>query len=206
MALFKEIYCAHCGKKTNLVMRKRLKDGQYVCTSCTVGIPGYINLDDYDYEAFRNLKAYLAESENELKKAFRENHEYSQIHLDTEHGLFYVGEFGKHLYLKLENLEEFELEFMPDVVKEGVLSTKVTGKVMLRMRMSEPYFFKEEVLDYSAKASAEIKGVFSKKAVYDNPKGMNEFLQFFNSAWKSAVDRKYRRLLVELEQYESNHI
>ncbi len=204
MGLFKEIHCAHCGKKTNLVMRKRLKDDQYVCSSCTAGIPSYINLDDYDYPAFQELKAYLAESENELKKMFRENHEYSQIHLDTEHSLFYVGEFGKHLYLKLENLEEFELEFIPDQVKEGFLNAKVTGKVMLRMKMAEPYFFKEEVLDYAAKASAEVKGIFNKKAVYSNPKGMDEFLQFFNSAWRSAVDRKYGRLLAEMEQNGQN--
>lgn len=200
MGLFKEIHCEHCGKKTGMLTRVKLADGTYVCSACKAGIPGYIHLSDYTYTDFLNLKAYLEESATTLKKQFRENHYFSQIHLDTEHELFYIDSLGKPLYLKLEDLEEFSLDFTPDELKEGLLSSKVTGKLTLTMKMGHPYFFREEILDSSAKASAQVKGVFSKKAVYNNPKGMDDFLQFFNSAWNRALEKKQRRLFAEAEQ------
>ena len=132
-----------------------------------------------------------------LSKIFREYHYFSRIGLDTEHRLFYIDGLGKRLYLKLENLAEFDLDFIPDEVKEGLLSTKVTGKLFLKMRMIQPYFYKEETLEFGVKAHAEMKGVFNKKAVYSNPEGMDDFLHFFNSAWQSALDQKYSQLTAE---------
>lgn len=206
MKLFKDVMCVHCGNKTNILTRAKLKDSQYVCSKCTSKIPVMISkgLSDYDYEDFKELKAYLEHSNNELSKIFRENHSYYTIHIDTEHELFYLDNCYPRVYFKFEDLADFHLEFRPDEVKEGFLSSKVTGKIHLKLKMSSPYCFVEEVLDYSAKAKAEIvNGIFKSKVSYSNPKGMDDFLDYFLSTWNDASDRKYRRLAQELESYDS---
>lgn len=200
MALFKEIHCKHCDKKTNLLTRIKLADDSYICSVCKAGIPNYIHLSDYTYDGFLALKAYLEESEIQLKRVFRETHSYMGIHLDAEHGLFYVGDWGKHLYLKLENLEDFDLDFVADEYKEGIFSEKVTGKVGLNMKMQFPYFYKEEVLATGVKASARTKGIFGNKVEYENPKGMNDFLHSFATAWRRALEKEQRQAIAEAEQ------
>lgn len=197
MALFKEIPCAHCGGKTNLITRSKLSNEQYVCSKCTSNIPGAITscLRDYNYEDFLNLKAYMEESKTQLEKVFQENHSFYGIHIDTEHELFYLDSLYPRTYLKFEDLSECSLEFIADEAKDGILGVKVTGKIFFKIKMSNPYFFKEEILKDGVKATARVeKGLFKNTVKYDNPKGMDDFIHFFNSCWNHAVDAKLARM------------
>lgn len=198
MGLFKEIYCAECGRKTGILTRTKLGDGHYVCNKCTSAIPAYVfsAMSQYTLNDYRQLISYIEESNRVLKKVFRETHSFNRLVLDSNNGLLYVEDLQKRLYLKLEDLEDFDLQYIPDEVKEGFLSDKVTGKLCLSLQMAEPRFCREEVLDYRVKARAEVRdGLFRKKATYQNPAGMDEFLHFLNVAWRRAVNAKYERLM-----------
>lgn len=210
MGLFKEINCVHCGKKTSMLTRAKLADGQYVCGKCTSKIPSEImsNLGEYTYEDYKELLRYMEESETSLSKAFKETHSFYSIHIDTQHGLFYLDTMYPTVYLKFENLSDFNLTFDPDEVKEGLLGDKVTGKIYYKVKMNTPSFFIDNVLARNVKARAHVKtGIFKDKVEYDNPKGMNEFLHYFESAWDHAKNELYERLARELEEegYQSQY-
>ncbi len=190
MGFFKEIYCADCGKKTNILTRTKLADEQYLCYECTADIPSYIQkcLPSYSLEQYRELKKYIEYSNNELSKLFNENHDFYSLHIDTEHEIFYFdsGLFSEPLYLKFSNINDFDLVFSPDELKESMFGDKVTGKIFFKIKMNIPYFYYEKVLAKDVKAKAKTS-FFGSKVEYENPKGMSEFLFYFLSAWRNAT-------------------
>ncbi len=190
MGIFKEINCAHCGKKTNLLTRLKLHDGNYLCSDCMSKVPSYMKDSvkaHYDLEDFRSLLAYIEYSNTELRPRFHETHWYYSIHIDTENKLFYLGYDidEKTVFFNFYNIEEFNLTFNAEEFKEGVLGDKVKGELLFILKMNNPYFYHEEILDYSAKAKAK-KKLLSNRVEYDNPKGMDEFLLFFQTAWQKS--------------------
>lgn len=205
MALFQEIACNICGEKTSMLTRSKLKDGTYVCSHCKKKVPGYIksSLGNYTLEEFQQMKQYLVYSRQELKPVFTETHSYKTIGLDARHGLFYVEELGERLYLKLLEVESFDLSFEPEKAKEGVLSDKVIGTVKLSFEMRFPYFKREELVATGVKASAARKGIFTTKLVYDLPKGMEEFLAAFHEARRKAVEAETQRLNMEVARVQA---
>ena len=203
MGLFQEINCVHCGKKTSLLTRKKLRDGQYVCSKCLAGMPSCIKeyLGDGDYNNFKNVKEYMQYSNDELSRVFRETHSYYSLHIDTEHKLFYLSSDHPRTYYKMSELSEFNLEFVPNEVKEGLFSDKVEGKLVITIKMDFPYWFKDEVFENYVSAKAKIKGMINKRALYDNPKGMDDFLHAFGRAWDQAKAEEFARLTSEIESY-----
>lgn len=200
MALFKEIHCAQCGKKTGILTRTRLADDQYVCTQCTGKIPRYIKqfLPQYSYENFKAMTQYLTQTNRELRQIFTLTHSYKGINLDSNHGIFYVGDLGTPLYLLLSELESFELQFVVEDAKEGLLADKVVGEVRLSMQVGFPAFCRDEVLATRVKAIADVKeGLFKKTFRHGNPKGMDAFMQEFKTVWAKAREEKYMQRAVE---------
>ena len=116
--------------------------------------------------------------------------------------MFYIDSMFPRVYLKLEEIIDFNMEYVAEEVKEGFLSDKVTGNIYWRLKVNFPYVFKEEVLASGVKAPAKVKkGLLKNSVKYDNPNGMNEFLQYFVSAWKRESEAKMLRMCEELEQY-----
>ena len=207
MALFQEINCTHCGKKTNMLTRTKLSDGKHICSKCKSTLPGEFSasLHHYNYEEFKMLLAYVEDMRKNLRNIFRETHNFYGIHIDTEHGLFYIGSCKSAIF-KFENLEDFDLEYEPEELKEGFFSTTVTGKLLIRVKVTFPYYFRENVLEDCVSASADVKvGLLKNKAVYNNPKGMDEFLHYFYKAWETAINEKTTRLEAEAWQYNEQY-
>lgn len=202
MALFKEIFCKECGAKAGMLARTKLGDGNYICNKCLTIVPNYIKkcLSDYSYEQYMMMKQYLIWSTSELGKVFKENHYFHGIHIDTQHGIFYFDSslFGKPVYLLFSNVEDFDLQYAAEEFKEGFLGDKVNGKILFRLKMNEPYFYHEDVLAYDVKATAK-KSFFGNKVEYDNPAGMNEFMNYFLNAWKAGLDAKTAQLQAQAD-------
>ena len=195
MGIFKEIHCAHCGQKTSLLARMKLHDGNYLCSTCAAKIPSFMKESvkaHYDLSDYRTFLEYIEYSNRELRPRFHETHYYYSIHIDTENKLFYLGyELNeKTVFFSFHSIEDFDLIFKAEVLKEGVLGDKVKGELLLILKLDFPYFYHEEILDYSAKAKAK-KKLLSNTVEYDNPKGMNEFLLFFQTAWKASLEEAY---------------
>lgn len=193
MGLFKEVYCAHCGKKAGLFTRTKLTDGKYLCAECWGLVPSVMSdtvSSDYDYEDYKALLEYIEYSNQNLRPLFHQTHSFYSIRIDTQHGLLCFDESfsANKVYFQFRNLADFGLVFRPEEYKEGMLNDKVTGKILMTVKMKMPYFYCEEILDSSAKATARSK-MFSSKIEYENPKGMDDFLLFFQSAWERDIEQ-----------------
>ena len=149
MALFKEENCAHCGKKLSLLGKHKLGDDSHICGKCYGKLPAALagGLKEYTSEQFAMVIDYLDESENHFAKIFNETDSYSNIHIDTEHELFYIDMMRPRVYLKFEQIGDYDLYFEADEAKEGIFSTKVTGSVHLKLKTYFPYTFTDVVLE-----------------------------------------------------------
>lgn len=194
MGLFKEIKCTKCGEVTKLLTRTKLSDGNYLCSKCTKPIPYYIRSclsDRYTIEMYNNLLSYLKYSNETLRMKFHETQSYHSLHIDTESQIFFIG-YGisdETLFLEFKNISRFNMLFKAEDVKDGVLGTKVNGKILFELGMDTPYFYLEEVLTSNAKAKAK-KSFFGNNIEYENPAGMDDFLFYFNHCWEMALEEK----------------
>ena len=205
MALFKEENCAYCGKKLGMLSKHKLGDGTHICGKCYGRLPYTFlsGLKEYDKDQFAMVMEYLDESKNHLANIFHETDSYLGIHIDTQHELFYLDMVSPTVYLKFEQISEYDLYFEADEAKEGIFSTKVIGKIYLKLKTNFPVSFIDTVLATNVKASARTdQGIFRKKVIYDNPKGMNEFNHHFIKTWETAREKMYIRLTRELEEQQ----
>lgn len=197
MGLFKDIFCAKCGKKTRLLTRTRLADDNYLCSECTSMIPSYM-VDSvcklYSYEVYNNLIEYIDYSNIALRPIFQETHTYYNLHIDIDHGLFYIGKSidDYTVFLRMRYIDDYALTFTADELKEGAFGDKITGRILFRLQMGHPAFYHEAVLDNYARVKAK-KAFFGTEYRYENPKGMDEFVLAFESA-----------MLADLEAYKSS--
>lgn len=206
MGLFKDVYCAECGKKTGLLSRTKLVDGNYLCSECTKRIPVYMQDSFGQYYTlpdYRQFKDYIEYSDEALRPLFHQTHQFYDIHIDTENNLFYIGGFLKNdtVILRFRHIEDFDLIFSVEDFKEGALGDKVTGKILFKIKMNEPLFFYETILMYGAKAKAK-KTFFGSEIKYENPNGMDNFLLFFNSAYLADLEAYRDSLLEEYDDYD----
>lgn len=204
MGFFKEITCAHCGKRAGMLGRVALDNDQYVCGKCMKDFPTEIQteLAGHSYQDFLRVRHYMDEINPKLKKTFHETHKYYKIHIDTAHDLFYLDDLYPTVYFRFENLKDFSLEYVADTVKDGMLSTKVNGKIFMKIGVEDLLFFRDCVLASDVKANAKVSGVINKKYTYENPKGMDDFLHHFQGAWTHAVTEVLNRYLREREAEE----
>lgn len=186
MGLFKEIHCAKCGKKTNMLFRTKLTDGNYLCSDCTSMIPDYM-MDSvrncYSLEGYQNLIEYIDYSNKALRPLFQETHAYYNIHIDADHGLFYIGKSvnANTVFLRMRYIDDYNLTFSAEEIKEGTFGDKIAGKILFRIQMGHPIFYHEEVLDQNSRVKAK-KAFFGTEYRYENPKGMDEFMLFLEAA------------------------
>lgn len=192
MGLFKDIYCSHCGTKTSLLTRMKLSNGEFLCSQCASKIPDYMKESvnsHYSLQEYQELLKYIGYSNCTLRPHFHETHSYYSIHIDTENKILYLG-YGindKTVFIHLENIDDFKLVFRAKEFKEGMLGDKVKGELLMTIKVRFPYFYHEEILDYSAKAPAK-KKFLSSNVEYDNPHGMDEFLLYFHTAWQASLE------------------
>ena len=154
--------------------------------------------NNYTYQDYMELKEYLEYSQKELSPKFCETHKFYNIHIDTDHRLLYIDSFLEPVsaYFHLYNVDDLNFAFSAEEFKEGVFNDKVTGKVLMSIRVNTPGFYYEKIVDYNAKSKAK-KEFFGTQIKYENPKGMDEFMLFFNTAKLADLEAQYDRLLDE---------
>ena len=202
MALFKEIRCVHCGKKTSMLNRTKLYDDEYVCGSCTSGMPAetVAALSEVFSDDFGDIRNFFDVVNKQREKLFRETKKFKCVHLDETNELFYLDHIRPKIYFSLSDLYDFALEYRPETVKEGFLSDKVTGNIHLTIQAEFPPFSREKIIARDVKSTGEIKGVFNKKLAFQNPKGMDEINMIFALASAQANSRRVQSLLRDNEE------
>lgn len=204
MALFKDTHCVHCGNRTKMISRVKLENDQYICGKCTSKIPMVLSqeLTGRSYEEFLHLDNYMKEVNPQLKSRFRETHKFYGVRLDTAHDILCLSELLPEVYVKLSDVSEFDLKYVADEVNDGWLGVKVTGKVFLRVRADDIFLFIDKVMARNVKANAKTKGLMGKKVIYDNPAGMDEFLQHYEAASQHALNELLRQINRQIDALE----
>lgn len=195
MGLFKEIYCAECGKKTKPFFRTQLIDDNYLCSECMSSIPSYMRESfalTYLLEDYRALVSHIEESKKELRSIFQETHHYYSIHIDTIHNLFYIGNGidDQTVFHRFRYISSYKFDFYPEEFKEGTFGDKVSGKILFKILMDIPYFYYEEILARNVKVNAK-KAFFGSEVQYENPRDLQAFLSFFDKAFDSDKEDFY---------------
>ena len=196
MGLFKEIYCADCGAKTNVLTRTKLRDKKYLCSKCSMKIPYYMISTftaSYTFDLYNHFKEYIDYSNKYLRPMFMETNSFYELHLDTIHMLLYIGSgiTNDTVFFHLRNIEDYTLEFDPDEYKEGVFTERVKGNVTATIKMTDPPFLYHNKLAGGVKANAS-KSLFGSTVKYDNPKGMDEFDSALRASWYADKVREIK--------------
>ena len=142
MGLFKDVYCDKCGKKAGLLSRVKLQDDRCLCGECGDKIPGYAYsslLKSYTLEMYNSFLDYIKYSDQHLRSKYVETHSYYNIHVDAEHQLFYIGKKmeANTVIFHFRNVLDFDLVFDGKEFKEGMLSDKVTGRILVELEMEQ---------------------------------------------------------------------
>ncbi len=208
MGLFKKKECAICGNEAKLLGRTELADGNYLCKECSSCIPKHMYksvIERYTLDDFNGFKNYLQTENKSLKSKFRETASYFELHLDNENKLMYIGKKidNDTVFIKLTDIEEFEIEFNPNEYKEGVFGDKVTGKIVCLVQCSYPYFYYETVLEPYATTTFK-KSLLGKSKSYSNPANMDDFLLAFNRSWVRALEDENDRIDQEIRYIYEN--
>lgn len=129
---------------------------------------------------------YIEYSNINLKPKFQETHNYYSLHIDANNILFYIDRKlnDNTLILEFKNVADFEILYDPSTYK--VIGDKVFSNVLFRIVMNEPFFNYEAIFDKQVKSKAK-KAFFESKISYENPKGMDEIIEVFNSTCETAI-------------------
>lgn len=183
MGIFKDIPCAACQESTKKLSCIKLKDKNYLCSSCMKRIPSFIRKSvkkDYYIADFHTLINSINYSDEKLRPLFRETGRYYSMHIDSDNHLFYIGNSinDKTVFFEFHNVLNFDLAFKAVKVKEGFVGIKVYGKILMEVDVQIPYFRFETVLDnfVSVKAQKIMQGT---KVKYEDPQDMNAFYEYF---------------------------
>ena len=200
--------CACCGKKVGLLTGTKLQDKKQICFDCAKIVPDYLMdsmQDHWSYQDYLDFKAYSAYSKKELAPQYQETHRYHALHLDAVHGLFYVGDlnFDRNnppVLLQIREVISCRLEYIPEKIKEGIISDRVTGSVLLDVLMyietfedgypvSVPLFIRR-TLAKNVKGKAKIEPHLFKRDefTYIPPADFSAFEHQFSGVWKKTKE------------------
>lgn len=153
-------------------------DNSELCFDCTADIPDYLLpflKNGWNYDDFAEYKRYQEYSNKTLQPMFHETGSYEKLHVDEEHGLFYLGEGfldsmkANTLILEMKNMDSLGLAYVPQEVNSGLFRDSVTGSVVFQFKMTVPNFQREEVLESNVKAKVSAHGAFSNNVTYEEP-------------------------------------
>ena len=135
--------------------------------------------------SYTDYTDYMAweEATKEERSQFDPDTEYGygcELKIDTERGLFSLGSGKKGgLVFRFSDLTDYELNFKPEEVKEGLLSDKVKGNEFVMVELDTPRVYLEEVINYGVKLKLRKKGILSTKYEYELSDGFMEAIRAF---------------------------
>lgn len=173
--------CKNCGKTIKGTEQTVFLEGNFcLCKECAAKIHPQILKYAKENWSYADYTDYLAweEATKEERSRFNPDVTYgldNKLSIDTERGLFSFGvgtEVG--MVLRFADLTDYELNFKPEEVKEGLLGDKVKGNEFITVDLSAPRVYLEEVINYGVKLRLRKKGFLSTKYEYELP---DEFLE-----------------------------
>ena len=171
----KEAECKHCGKLlkgTEQYIVGLTEEAFPLCEDCFKLIDLRVKkcgISEWNYSDYVDYLKWEEESKEERSK-FNPNYEYGsypKLRIDTERGLFSLSTTGwNDLVFRFEDVADYDINFKPKEVKDGVFSTKVSGSEYISIELNRPYLKISETLGYG-EYSARKRGIVNKKYEYE---------------------------------------
>ncbi len=139
----KDVYCANCGTRTGAITRVWLLDDKCLCVNCQNALPTYFqrHYGSLSFETYSVLFSYMSGESKELGKQFKKKHTFLDLQLDAVNGILrYKTSNAKPLYVKLENISDFYLEYHPQLGQNG------TSSITMTLECIKPYILIHEDL------------------------------------------------------------
>lgn len=186
--------CILCGAATNLLKRKKTKDGM-VCSVCMSHIPKSIKNDikNYSFEDLRDIVSWVEEYQPKYIKKFEETASYGNLHIDEYHGLFAICEKKQ---LVDGNIPDSCVDIFHCLDLEDVgIATKhananensVNIDVELMCVLSQPSISFKKII--KSNVSCAVKRINSETLQYSEPEGLSIFRNMFNQMYKTALEK-----------------
>ena len=187
--------CKSCGKTLKGKEQQVFSSGDFcLCKECADKIHPQIIKYAKESWNYTDYTDYLAweEATKEERSHFNPDVTYGyQLSIDTERGLFSIGT-GKAggMVLRFADLTDYELNFKPEEVKEGLLGDKVKGNEYITVELATPRVYLEEIINYGVKLRLRKKGILSTKYEYELSDGFMEAIRAFNICIYIEVQRR----------------
>ena len=187
--------CKSCGKTLKGTEQQVFSYGDFcLCKECADKIhPQIINYAKENW-SYTDYTDYLEweEATKEERSKFNPDVKYGyQLAIDTERGLFSIGT-GKNggMVLRFADLTDYELNFKPEEVKEGLLGDKVKGNEFVMVELATPKLYLEDIINYGVKLRLRKKGILSTKYEYELSDGFMEAIRAFTICIYIEVQRR----------------
>ncbi len=180
--------CQCCGAALKGTEQKVYGSGKtqfILCKSCSGKVHPQIRKYAMKNWSYTDYTDYLEwdEATKEERSEFNPDYKYgfgTKLFVDTERGLFSLGYGGEDdLVLRIADLKDYDLNFKPAEMKEGLLGTKVKGDEYAAFEMAIPNVYLEEAVRSGVSLSAKKKGIFSSNYEYSLSEKFVEIIRAF---------------------------
>jgi transcription elongation factor Elf1 len=183
----KEAQCRQCNatiKGTEQFVFRGRGDEFVLCANCYQKIHPRVSNYAKEHWSYADYQDYLEweETTREERALFHPTDEYgyaTRLRVDTDRCLFTIGSGTNDLVFRFADLKDFDINFKPEEVKEGVFSTKVKGDEYAAVELALPNVYIEEILNYGAKYKLREKGFISKKYEYELSENFTNIITAF---------------------------
>ena len=179
--------CQCCGKSLKGTEQTLLGSEKVVlCKDCADKIHPQILKCAKKNWSYSDYTDYLAweEETREERAQFNPEVEYGNAYtlkIDTERGLFSLDAgYKKSMVFRFADLCDYDLDFKPEKVKDGLLGEKVKGNEFVAVELSRPNVYLEEVVKYGVSLRLRKKGILSSKYEYQLSDAFLEAIRAFS--------------------------
>ncbi|MGN1165950.1 MAG: hypothetical protein ACI4S2_05975 [Lachnospiraceae bacterium] len=178
--------CQHCGKTLKGTEQQVFKSVPFIlCGECANRIHSDLleyAKSNWSYSDYTDYLTWEKETKEE-RSQFAPDAEYGDVwklKVDTERGLFSLDSgIVEGLVFRFADLVDYQLDFAPEEIKEGVFGDKVKGNEYVTVKMAAPNIFFTRVMKYDVKLKLRIKGFLNTKYEYELSDGFMEVIRAF---------------------------
>ena len=203
--------CQSCGKELKGTEQQVFKAFAPFCLCKECANKIHPQIFDYakknwSYTDYTDYLAWDAVTKEERAKFVPDEVYGYELAVDTERGLFSIGTGKKGgLVFRFADLSDYDLNFKPEEVKEGILGDKVKGNEFVAVELACPKVYIEEVIKYGVSLRLRKTGFFSSKYEYEFSDGFSKVIRAFSVCVAVEIARRngeYQNEKVNINEVE----
>lgn len=194
----KPAQCEHCGKMLKGTEQRIFGKSQFVlCDDCAAKIPievSFYGTSNWEYSDYVDYLKWEEETKEE-RAQFKPDYSYgnkTKLLVDTEHGLFSIKDgTSDAMVYRFADLNDYELNFRPEEVKEGLLGDKITGTEYVVVDLNRPKVYIEEFIKTGVRLKAKKKGFIKTKYEYELTEEFLDIIRAFTICIYIEIEKRH---------------